>query len=241
MKIRNNEDDIKRLYCSLIGVNLSDNKLPSGPTNVRWLTKDRLWNLVFCFGMSCGFSITTVIAGVGKSTQEFSYWASFMFWLTIIGAPLLVRHFSKTTFVKETIFLNSEGKELDAVKSLPNSFITIVSTVVLTALIGMLLNNKILHISDAISSVILITVSFAVPTLFFIFKNCPISILFNYKFWVWKTRQNALNPNFKSTPYSPPRSANSSFRSNDLIMNPTYGGLSCNIYNSPYAAKRKAG
>lgn len=204
----------------------------------KWLTKDRLWNLVFWFGMSLGLSISLTIAMNGKNTNTFSYWSTVFFWLTILGVPLLVRYFAKTTFVKDTIFLTSEGREFDITKNFPNKFLTIVSTFALVALTGVILDKKLLHISDSASFFIFTIIVFGVPTLFFIYKNCPISILFNSNFWKLRLSQEDLDLEaegnyIKRSNYHSSTLSSSSRRlsSSDYITNPSYGGLDSNIYN----------
>ena len=148
----------------------------------KWLTKDRFWNFVFWFGMSGGFAVTFAIVGSESHKHDFPYSAAFTFWVTVIGMPLLVRYFSKTVFVKDTIFKNGEGIEFDTAKRGPNVLLLVLSTVGLTALTGLFLDSH-KEIPDVLSNIILFIVMFGVPSLFFIFKNCPISILFNRKSW----------------------------------------------------------
>ncbi len=135
----------------------------------KWLNKDRFWNFVFCLLSICGWQLTSFL-----NDKNLSFVTS---WLTLLGVPLLVRYFSKTTFVKDTIFLTSEGREFDVAKVLPNKLLTIVSTLVLIALTGVILDKKLLQVPDAVSFFIFTMIFFGVPTLFFIFKNCPVSIL----------------------------------------------------------------
>ncbi|WP_143548563.1 MULTISPECIES: hypothetical protein [unclassified Rickettsia] len=89
--------------------------------------------------------------------------------------------FNKTHFVKEDIFVNSEGRELKVPRDLPMSFFVIVSTVGSMILAGLLLDKY--KDSDLLSSFVIFSLLFGIPILFFIFKNCPISILFNRKVW----------------------------------------------------------
>lgn len=189
----------------------------SSKNKPKWLNRDRVWNLVFWFGMSFGFSIAFAIVGTNPQTRDFPYLASVVFWLTIIGVPFLVRTFSKTTFVKDKTFLSSEGRELNWDKDLPNGFLTIVTTVALTALTGTILDKISDPISSIFSSFIFVTVLFGIPSLFFIFKNCPISVLFNSKFWNFETSLN--KPNIRNNDYY------------NRLLNPAYSFLSNNIYH----------
>jgi hypothetical protein len=91
--------------------------------------------------------------------------------------------FSKTTFVKDSIFLTREGREIDITKDLPTRFPIVVTTVAFTVLTGAILDKIGTAIPNIVAATILINVFFLIPTLFFVFKNCPISILFNRKLW----------------------------------------------------------
>lgn len=146
--------------------------------------------------MSAGFSIVTATVGVNKSTQRFLYEASVIFWLTLIGIPLVVKYFSKTTFVKDRIFLTIEGRELNITQNLPDSSLVIINTVALAFLTGAALDSKLLSVPDILGFVTLIIVIFAVPILFLSLKIVLLLILFNYKFWTLKPyygRQNNSN------------------------------------------------
>jgi MFS family permease len=145
------------------------------------MNKDNFWNIVFWLGMSTGTLISFFLAPKANSEQGFSYLALAVFLSTLIGVPILVRSFSKVTFVKENIFVNSEGRELKVPRDLPMAFFVIVGTVGTLVLTGLLLDKY--KVSDLISILIFVPLLFGIPTLFFIFKNCPISILFNRKVW----------------------------------------------------------
>ena len=140
------------------------------------MSKDRFWNFVFWFGMSAGFSTASAI-------KDLPIIASVVFWLTLIFVPLTIFFFSKTTFIKDSIFLTKEGREIDIKKDLPTRFPIIVTTVAFTVLTGAILDKIGTAISTIVATIILINVFFLIPTLFFVFKNCPISILFNRKLW----------------------------------------------------------
>ena len=133
------------------------------------MSKDRFWNFVFWFGMSAGFS-------AASSIKAFPSIAIALFLLTLIIVPLTVFLFSKTTFVKDSIFLTREGREIDITKDLPTRFPIVVTTVAFTVLTGAILDKIGTAIPNIVAATILINV-------FFVFKNCPISILFNRKLW----------------------------------------------------------
>jgi hypothetical protein len=147
----------------------------------KWLTKDRVWNFVFWFGMSLGLSISFAFNFNASRYNRFSYWSVFFFWFTIIVIPLILKIFNGTKFIKALTFANSEGHILTEEQrpylfgyaifaGLPTVF-AIAETVLKKAP------------ENFIIGFILFLSFFAPISLYFIYKNCPISILFNRKFW----------------------------------------------------------
>lgn len=146
-----------------------------------WLTKDRFWNFVFWFGMSLGFSITAISTNLGQKSQTFSYWSAIFFWSTLIGIPLILKKFNGTTFVKALTFVNSDGQILTEEQrpylfgyaifaGLPTAFV--VAEIILPK-----------TSENFMTSLVLSLCGFAPISIYFIYKNCPLSILFNRKFW----------------------------------------------------------
>jgi len=190
------------------------------PKQSRWLSKDRFWNFVFWFGMSGGITLSFSVPANAQAQYKLS---TILILLTILVVPLLVRHFSKTTFIKDTLFLNKEGELLNAEKDTPNAVLTIVSTVILTAITGAILDKYFKGMSNITSSFIILSVFFGVPNLFFIFKNCPIAILFNRKMW-----NNINNQSLQQNCYKKP----------NYITDQRYSFMSCNIHNNPVIRNR---
>src|SRR4051812_13517192 len=56
------------------------------------MNNDNFWNLMFALGMTLGWSIALHF---GRQNPTAAFISS---WITIIGVPLFVRHFSKITF-----------------------------------------------------------------------------------------------------------------------------------------------
>jgi hypothetical protein len=184
----------------------------------KWLSKNRFWNLVFWAGMSFGISLAFSMSGMNSPSGEFSLWSSFVAWLTIIGVPITVKHFSKTTFVKDSIFLDKEGQEINIAKDLPSGLLAIIATVVATFLIGAVLNTVFKDISADIKTSLTVSTFFLIPILFFIFKNCPISILFNFKCWRYLSA-NAPAHSIKLSEHK------------NYVTDPAYRHLSINLYH----------
>jgi hypothetical protein len=125
--------------------------------------KDNFWNFIFALGMILG-SITI----------------GFVFSLIIM--VLILKRFSKITFLDGKVF-NSQGKELSLEKQTPSAVFVILTTVASTVWISMHFSAYLNALPSTVSAAIIISSLVFIPTLFFILKNCPISILFNYDFY----------------------------------------------------------
>ena len=143
----------------------------------KWLTKDRLWNFLFWFGMSLGLSISL---SVSKTAQQQYKIGSILIWITLISIPLILKIFNGTKFIKALTFANSEGHILTE-EQRPYLFGYAIFAGLPTAFI---IAEIILPKSSSFLSRFIIDLSFLAPiSLYFISKNCPISILFNRRFW----------------------------------------------------------
>ena len=125
--------------------------------------KDNFWNFIFALGMILG-SVTI----------------GFVF--SLILMVLILKYFSKVTFIDGKVF-NSQEKELSLEKQTPSAVFVILTTVASTVWISMHFSAYLNALPSTVSAAIIISSLVFIPTLFFILKNCPISILFNYDFY----------------------------------------------------------
>lgn len=151
-----------------------------------------------------------------------------IFWTTLIGIPIIVRHFSKVTFT-DGKFLTIEGRELDVPNQLPNGFFIVVTTIGMVILIETILHkfprmhgNAIVNL--IVSPIFVISLIFNF-VLFFILKNCPISILFNYQFL---KQQNARASKLNRYRYKSSASSNS--YSSNWVTDPRQSWRPGNIF-----------
>ncbi|WP_375331188.1 hypothetical protein [Candidatus Tisiphia endosymbiont of Oplodontha viridula] len=139
------------------------------------LNKDNFWNLMFWWGMSLGLFLSVLL-------DEYKYVSNALFWITILLVPYLVAKYSKVEYTEDKIFLNSEGQNL--MNRLPKQlFWVIVLMFVVTVWVGSILDTYWEKASDFIAFPLLFSIFILIPTLYFICKNCPISILFNKNAW----------------------------------------------------------
>ncbi|MCC8399353.1 MAG: hypothetical protein LN563_02080 [Rickettsia endosymbiont of Platyusa sonomae] len=95
--------------------------------------------------------------------------------LSLTLVPYLLTRFNKTKYISNKIFLNSQGKDLT--NKLPKRFsiIFLVNIFFTAACISKNFNE--LNLSSIIG------IALVLPISYFIYKNCPISILFNKNAW----------------------------------------------------------
>jgi hypothetical protein len=207
-------------------------------TKSKWLTKDRFWSFVFWFGMSFGMAVTM---SVSKEQQAKYSLGTILIWATMIFVPMIVRHFSKTTFIKKDTFANSEGMLIDK-KQMPYSFpLAAMSGLAIAFIVAELfLSNSDF---DFTSSLVMSLSLFSGISLYFILKNCPISILFNRKFWTFEFKAGGFAKNSghrastgvtnSMTDYYQSSSYNNSCGSYDYQRySPSYSHLANNIYHN---------
>jgi hypothetical protein len=172
----------------------------------KWLTNDRLWNFVFWFCMSFGLAAGNVF----KFQWVMHDLASATDWTSLIIFPLLIIIFNRTRFIKKDTFANSDGTTISKTQ-MPYAFpLATLSGFGIAFVVAETILPK--GYGNFFVAFAFFVFLFSGISLYFIFKNCPISILFNRKFW---TIEGELKGKSKSTDTS-------SFRST-VISNPTYG------------------
>ena len=144
----------------------------------KWLTKDRFWNFVFWFGMSLGLSIAHFI----RTNLHMADLAKIMYIITLLGIPLLLLLFNRTKLIKPLVFANSEGKILMEEQRPYLVLPAVLAGIAITTLLDIGFDSFRLGDNRLKDFFIFVSI-FSGISLYFIFKNCPISILFNPKFW----------------------------------------------------------
>ena len=134
------------------------------------LNSDNFWNLMFWLGMSVGNVFS-------ESCDDINVACSSL-WITILVVPFIVSKAQKITFNKENGFFNSKGRSLKA--SYPKALAgVIVLTILLIACMGFVADGNKSSMLALLFSDLIAPLFFLIPTLYFIYKNCPIAILFN--------------------------------------------------------------
>ncbi|WP_375331690.1 hypothetical protein [Candidatus Tisiphia endosymbiont of Temnostethus pusillus] len=161
------------------------------------LNKDNFWNLMFWWGMSFGLFLSVFL-------DEYKYVSNALFWITILLVPYLVAKYNKVKYTEDKMFLNSQGQNL--MNRLPKQlFWIIIAMIAVVALTGSILDAHWKEVNDFIAFPLLFSIFLFVPTLYFIYKNCPISILFNKNAWqerIIGMRAGAYNANYSTSTFS---------------------------------------
>ena len=186
----------------------------------KWLTKDRLWNFVFWFVMPAGLTVAHFM----RTNLQIKDVATFMYISTFLGIPLLLIIFNRTRFIEKDTFANSEGNILTK-EQMPYAFpLAIIAGIAFSVLISVIFlpkNTNSLFVAFSLSISV-----FSGLSLYFIFKNCPISILFNKNAFkpfsaAELVRINKISTSRSTTSFSPP----------DYICDIKYRFMSSNIHN----------
>lgn len=129
---------------------------------------------MFWLGMSWGILLTKVL-------DEYKFISFMTIWTTIFFIPLLVKIGSNITVADDKKLLNREGEVLN--DRCPNMFWVVVTTFIFIVFIRSILDRYAQNLNDTLSLSIVFLSFFFVPTLHFIYKNCPIAILFHKNAW----------------------------------------------------------
>jgi hypothetical protein len=173
-------------------------------------TRDNFWNIIFLVGISTSIAIAEHSDNL------------LVFFLSLIVAPYLFSRFNKVTFTADNIFINSEGESLE--KRYPVRLPMIFT-------VNFLVNIPIItNFAGSLSFADMAFIFFTIPTTYFIYLNCPITILFNPNSWDRKIIR--YNPSEQSVIYTPNTFSVIKYkRPDNFILDPKYSGLSSNISN----------
>jgi hypothetical protein len=130
------------------------------------LNRDNFWNLMLWFGMSLGWCLTFSIDELYPTISLIT------FWITLLGVPYAVKKANKLSFDIENGFFNKEGRLLKT--SYPKNILDII-------ILTFLLFPLECFIFEGMAGTL--SLFFLTPILYFILKNCPITILFNKNAW----------------------------------------------------------
>jgi hypothetical protein len=153
--------------------------------------------------------------------------ASFILSLTLV--PIFLVKMNRVTWTENKILVNKSGESLET--RYPRGFAYIVILSLPFSIQSFFAVHE--HFPLMKDSMVVYTaIALFLPTLYFIYKNCPISILFNKNAWTKEVMGIAKDQitygNFNSFGSS---GFHHSKRNNDLYHTPGYSSLSGNIYH----------
>ena len=197
----------------------SKRKIDEGktPLNSPWLSKDRKWTLFFWVGMSLVFNIPGILYLHLDDPAFDTLWKI----VALLFTPVTLVIFNRTSFVKKDTFNNSEGIRITK-KQMPDLWPV---ALICGGGVYTVLAIYVPHVENRwISSFISFSSLFFGISLYFFIKNCPISIMFNRKFWRFEPMP------YRGSEYQS-SSSSSSPSNSDMYTSPSYSSLSCNIHN----------
>lgn len=200
-----------------------------------WLTKDRRWNFVFWFGTSLLMTLAlelkmhctnSAVCQIMHTTPPIA-----LIILPVVFMLSLCKYFNGThtmTKNRKHIFFSNNNQVIEQ-KKLP-TFWLIILTVIGWIVTGIIMDSfdpspKLLF-DNPLLVFILCTIIFSVFSLYFIIKNCPISILLNRNIWHFKPGVNLRS----HADYSTTRYSEHSSNSTNHFTDPSYKFLPGNIY-----------
>lgn len=197
------------------------------------INRDNFWNLMFWVGVTISVLVTELLV----YSFEIGLLGLILFIISMTIVPYIIASFNKVKYIEGKIFLNAKNKDLSA--KLPKKFsIVFLINFILSVFIYVpyvLLDNKGVAGMPFTTTAALI---FALPTLYFIYLNCPISILFTNT--AWKLGITGFDKNAKHVrvrrQYQGSNMLQSPLRES-TITGSSYAGLSSNINNSNHGRK----
>ncbi|RYE27587.1 MAG: hypothetical protein EOP45_00710 [Sphingobacteriaceae bacterium] len=157
---------IKLMIISNFGVNMSWFK-------ARW-NKDNFWNLMFWLGITANMVLVDIFANLVPVL------ALIFFILGLTITPYLLARVNKVVFTEEKVFINKQRESLE--KKYPKHLSIIIPIAIAVSINCFFAFNKSFPNFEE-SMAVYAAIGLAVPVLYFIILNCPISILFNKNAW----------------------------------------------------------
>jgi hypothetical protein len=151
-------------------------------------TKDNFWNLMFWVGMVSSIFVSEQLHDLSPVLSLICIILSF------VTVPGLLINFNKVSFIAPETFINSNGENLQ--HRFPKHFPIVFVINLLTS--GIIISKNFNELSVTSITAIFMTL----PTLYFIFKNCPISIITHAKAWKEEVIGWKYDPNAPHTKYN---------------------------------------
>ena len=182
------------------------------------LNRDNFWNLMFWLGV-------TLCVMLSEYFNDNKLFAGLSLWLGILGVPFIVKQMQDVKFDKKYGFFNASGRSLK--DSMPMRWgFSIISSIGLIAIMRLINDKFSSDPNTSLSMVLYWSIFCLIPTLYFIYKNCPISILFNRKLWSY-IAANAPMPTRRRNDY---QGSHKTLLDNKFIS-PRFYYLPYNIYH----------
>lgn len=190
------------------------------------LNRDNFWNLVVYFGILLTVFISAQTQSLLGLTCAFTI------------TPYILTRFNRVKYLEEGSCVNSQGQDLSN-----RAFVHIVNIIVSSVILAACLNafdffDFLLEMPQQFKFTALIGCVIFWPFVYFMFKNYPISILFNAAAWsrnVTISSSGSINSSDPTLGHRPMTSSHSHSSSrNDFITSPVYSYMPQNIYHGSH-------
>lgn len=186
------------------------------------LNKDNFWNLMFLI-------LPSIPVFIVQEAMDLIPGGVFLLLATIILSPYLVSRSNKVEYKDDMFHSTSTKRALCPYMPEAIGFV-LWSTIPFTAFWVLFLHNKKPSLDENLAVYNLIF--WFVPTIYFILKNLPLTIIFNKT--AWTKSNDAFVMDSSSNNWRSNRSHFSDMRSTQqesILTSPRYSSLSCNIYH----------
>jgi hypothetical protein len=187
------------------------------------LNKDNFWNLMFWLGMTSFTVLGEYFSNIKLLEYSFFCFAG-------LGVPLIIKQVQDVKFDKKYGFFNNNGRSLGSAKD------CITEQLLFVIVLSMFL---ILHPSSAGIKLGFVGLNWSILclniTLYFIYKNCPISVIFNLNIF---ERMSAEEAQALTKTISAMHRPSSQLPFPDFINDIRYNHMSCNIHNYHHFHRR---
>ena len=185
------------------------------------LNKDNFWNVMFWVGICLNIVLIEVTDSI------------LLFLISLVLIPVSLTKINKVKYTEDNIFMTSSGRILNSIFPLQFSWV-LAAMILLTAFV--FVPFFIIPVVKVTGFIIATFVGFPllILTLYFIYKNCPISILFNKKAWSPEVLGVEPNRGGTNSDYKPFKYNSSNNPYENPITSTRYSGCSWNIHNSNY-------
>ena len=188
------------------------------------LNKDNFWNLMF-------LTLPSFAVFIAQEVMNLIPGGILLLLATLILSPYLVSRVNKVEYKDDMFHSTSTKRALCPYMPEAVGFV-LWSTIPFTAFWILFLHNKQPNLDENLA--VYNIIFWFVPTIYFILKNYPISMIFNKTAWTKNdgtSVSDSSSDNWRNNPHHFSSAKKTSSFKESLITSPRYRYLSCNIFH----------